>query len=36
MFVLNKHIRANLEQEPSRSEYERGYKKVVSWFDEFL
>lgn len=34
--VLTEHTRANLEQERSRSEYERGYKKVLSWFHEYL
>jgi hypothetical protein len=33
---LNLHVRANLEDERSRSEYERGYKKVLNWFHEFL
>jgi len=36
MLLLNERDRANLEQERSKFEYERGYKKVLSWFHEFL
>jgi hypothetical protein len=34
--ILSGYCRADLEQERSKAEYERGYKKVLSWFREYL